>query len=182
RKGLIAQLAKRGLEPSDVTDVILTHSHYDHSLNWILFRQARIIIGARELAWSMAEPWGETPVPELYIRELESWPSLQPVAAEQVCLPGLRAHAEFGGEMPQTLKSAMLFLALSTAALLHTTDAAAQAYPSKPVRMIIPFPPGGSNDVVGRMIAFQLSERLGRQVVVDNQGGAGGIIGTEAVA
>src|SRR5204862_407004 len=76
----------------------------------------------------------------------------------------------------------MLFLALSAAALLYTTDAAAQAYPSKPVRMIIPFPPGGSNDVVGRMIAFQLSERLGRQVVVDNQGGAGGIIGTEAVA
>src|SRR5258707_14276608 len=84
--------------------------------------------------------------------------------------------------MPQTLKSAMLFPRLSTPALLYTTNAAAQAYPSKPVRMIIPFPPGGSNDVVGRMIAFQLSERLGRQVVVDNQGGAGGIIGTEAVA
>jgi N-acyl homoserine lactone hydrolase len=96
RKGLIAQLAKRGLEPADVTDVILTHSHYDHSLNWILFRQARIIIGARELAWSMAEPWGETPVPELYVRELESWPSLQPVAAEQECMPGLRAHAAPG--------------------------------------------------------------------------------------
>jgi tripartite-type tricarboxylate transporter receptor subunit TctC len=47
---------------------------------------------------------------------------------------------------------------------------------------MIPFPPGGSNDVVGRMIAFQLSERLGKGVVVDNQGGAGGIIGTEAVA
>jgi glyoxylase-like metal-dependent hydrolase (beta-lactamase superfamily II) len=96
RKGLIAQLAKRGLEPADVTDVILTHSHYDHSLNWILFRQARIIIGARELAWSMSEPWGETPVPELYIRELESWPSLQPVAAEQECIPGLRAYAAPG--------------------------------------------------------------------------------------
>ena len=96
RKGLIAQLAKRSLEPADVTDVILTHSHYDHSLNWILFRQARIIIGARELAWSMAEPWGETPVPELYIRELESWPSLQPVAAEQECMPGLKAYAAPG--------------------------------------------------------------------------------------
>jgi len=96
RKGLIAQLAKRGLEPADVTDVILTHSHYDHSLNWILFRQARIIIGARELAWSMAEPWGETPVPELYVRELESWPSLHPVAAGQECMPGLRAHAAPG--------------------------------------------------------------------------------------
>src|SRR5713226_9975236 len=71
-------------------------------------------------------------------------------------------------------------LALFAAALY--TNASAQPYPSKPVRLIIPFPPGGSNDVVGRMIAFQLSERLGRQVVVDNQGGAGGIIGTEAVA
>jgi tripartite-type tricarboxylate transporter receptor subunit TctC len=58
----------------------------------------------------------------------------------------------------------------------------AQTYPTKPVRLIIPFPPGGSNDVVGRMIAFQLSERLGKQVVADNQGGAGGIIGTETAA
>ncbi len=96
RKGLIEQLAKRGLEPDDVTDVILTHSHYDHSLNWILFRQARIIIGARELAWSMQEPWGKTPVPELYMRELESWPSLHPVAAGQECMPGLKAHAAPG--------------------------------------------------------------------------------------
>src|SRR5437660_7854849 len=85
--------------------------------------------------------------------------------------------------MPKTLRSATfgLFFALFPAAP-YATSAAAQAYPSKPVRMIIPFPPGGSNDVVGRMIAFQLSERLGRQVVADNQGGAGGIIGTDAVA
>src|SRR6266571_385817 len=79
---------------------------------------------------------------------------------------------------PKTTRSVMLALLLA----LFTAVAAAQAYPSKPVRMIIPFPPGGSNDVVGRMIAFQLSERLGRQVVADNQGGAGGIIGTDAVA
>src|SRR3989475_7333396 len=96
RKGLLEQLANRSLEPADVTDVILTHSHYDRARNGILFRQARIIIGARELAWSMTEPWGETPVPELYMRELESWPSLQPVAAEQECMPGLRAHAAPG--------------------------------------------------------------------------------------
>jgi tripartite-type tricarboxylate transporter receptor subunit TctC len=69
-----------------------------------------------------------------------------------------------------------LALALAAAA------AHAQSYPAKAVRLIIPFPPGGSNDVVGRMIAFQLSGRLGRQVVAENQGGAGGIIGTEAVA
>jgi len=96
RKGLIEQLEKRGLEPADVTHVVLTHSHYDHSLNWIMFRHARIVIGARELAWSLNEPWGQGPVPELYMRELENWPSLHPVAAEQEIFPGLRAHAAPG--------------------------------------------------------------------------------------
>src|SRR5262245_16758006 len=71
---------------------------------------------------------------------------------------------------------------LCALALAFATAAGAQTYPTKPLRLVIPFPPGGSNDVVGRMIAFQLSDRLGKSVVVDNQGGAGGIIGTEAVA
>lgn len=53
------------------------------------------------------------------------------------------------------------------------------AYPTRPVRLIIPFPPGGSNDVVGRVLSIQLGERLGRPVVVDNRGGAGGVIGSE---
>ena len=60
--------------------------------------------------------------------------------------------------------------------------AAAQGYPTKPLRLIIPFPPGGSNDIVGRFIATKLTERLGKQVVADNRGGAGGVIGTEAAA
>jgi len=60
--------------------------------------------------------------------------------------------------------------------------AAAQGYPTRAVRLIIPFPPGGSNDVVGRMIAAQLSTRLDKPVVVENQGGAGGLIGTEMAA
>ncbi len=58
----------------------------------------------------------------------------------------------------------------------------AQGYPSKPVRLIIPFPPGGSNDVVGRAMGQQLGERLGQSVVIDNRGGAGGIIGTNEAA
>jgi tripartite-type tricarboxylate transporter receptor subunit TctC len=73
------------------------------------------------------------------------------------------------------LKAAAIVLAL-------TTTAFAQDYPNKPVRLIIPFPPGGSNDVVGRVIATQLSETLGKQVVVDNRAGAGGVIGTEVAA
>ena len=60
--------------------------------------------------------------------------------------------------------------------------AVAQQYPTKPIRLIVPFAPGGSNDVVARAIATPLSERLGRQVIVDNRAGAGGVVGTELVA
>ncbi len=60
--------------------------------------------------------------------------------------------------------------------------AAAQNYPARTVRLISPFPPGGSVDVVGRLVAARLSEQLGQQVVVDNRSGASGNIGTEVVA
>jgi tripartite-type tricarboxylate transporter receptor subunit TctC len=73
------------------------------------------------------------------------------------------------------LKAAALLIALTTAV-------AAQDYPAKPIRLIIPFPPGGGSDVTGRVVATALSERLGRQVVVDNRAGAGGVIGTELAA
>ena len=63
-----------------------------------------------------------------------------------------------------------------------TCTQAADVYPSRPVKLIIPFPPGGSNDVVGRVIATQLALRLGQPVVVDNRGGAGGVIGSELAA
>jgi tripartite-type tricarboxylate transporter receptor subunit TctC len=72
------------------------------------------------------------------------------------------------------------FLAL--ALLLAFCAPAAAEYPDHPVRLIIPFPPGGSNDVVGRLVAKQLSIKLGAQVFVDNRGGAGGVLGTEAAA
>lgn len=58
----------------------------------------------------------------------------------------------------------------------------AQAYPVKPVRMVVPFAPGGGTDVIARRLAAAMSESLRRQVVVDNRGGANGIIGTELVA
>ncbi len=75
----------------------------------------------------------------------------------------------------------MRSLLLSAAALLLAlaAPAIAQDYPNRPVRLIIPFPPGGSNDVVGRMIGDQLGKQLGKQVIIDNRAGAGGVIGTE---
>jgi tripartite-type tricarboxylate transporter receptor subunit TctC len=71
---------------------------------------------------------------------------------------------------------------IALALLLAFASPAAAEYPDRPVRLIIPFPPGGSNDVVGRLVANQLSEKLGHKVFVDNRGGAGGVLGTEAAA
>lgn len=74
----------------------------------------------------------------------------------------------------------MIRLFVAFLLIVTTGMAAAQPYPSRPLKMIIPFPPGGSNDVIGRAIGAQLAERLGQGVVVDNRGGAGGIIGVDA--
>ena len=63
-----------------------------------------------------------------------------------------------------------------------TPSAAAQSYPARPVRLIVGVAAGGANDTVARIVAQALSERLGQQVVVENRPGAGGSVGTEAVA
>ena len=78
----------------------------------------------------------------------------------------------------------MRALLLNAAGLLFalTSFGAAQDYPTRPVRIVIPFSPGGFNDIVGRLIAVQLTERLGKQFVVENRAGAGGIIAGEMVA
>jgi tripartite-type tricarboxylate transporter receptor subunit TctC len=73
-------------------------------------------------------------------------------------------------------------VALAAALMFASGAAPAQAYPAKPVRVVIVFPPGGSNDVVGRIVFQKMSEQLGQQFVIDNRGGAAGTIGSEVVA
>jgi tripartite-type tricarboxylate transporter receptor subunit TctC len=71
--------------------------------------------------------------------------------------------------------------ACAVSAPIHAAQPA-DSYPSRPIRMIIPFPPGGSNDIIGRLVGLGLGERLGRSVVIDNRSGAGGNLGTELAA
>jgi tripartite-type tricarboxylate transporter receptor subunit TctC len=74
----------------------------------------------------------------------------------------------------------MLFSAVFV--MLAAGGVLAQAYPSKPVRVVIPWPPGGSNDVVGRIVLQKVGESLGQQFVIDNRAGAAGSIGADVVA
>src|SRR5437870_12129713 len=73
------------------------------------------------------------------------------------------------------LRLAVLFIALVGSAM-------AQTYPARPVKLLVPFPPGGNTDIVGRLIAQKLTDSFGQQVYVENRGGAGGTIGAEAAA
>jgi len=73
-------------------------------------------------------------------------------------------------------------LLLAGGASLLGTAAFAQTYPTRPVKFVVPFPAGGSNDIIARLLAQKLSERTGQQFIVENRGGAGGNIGAAAVA
>jgi tripartite-type tricarboxylate transporter receptor subunit TctC len=73
-------------------------------------------------------------------------------------------------------------LALAALALGMTGPAWAQGYPDKPIKLIVPYPPGASTDALGRLVAQKVAASIGQPVVVDNRGGASGNIGTEAVA
>lgn len=77
---------------------------------------------------------------------------------------------------------AALALSLATANGVAQAQGASAGYPSKPVRLVLPYPPGGGSDTIGRPLAQKMSEGLGQQVVVENRGGAGGNIGMEVVA
>jgi len=76
---------------------------------------------------------------------------------------------------------AIALCAVAATLALGATQAAAQAYATKPIRLVIAFPPGGTSDFVGRVIADKLSQFLGQPIVIDNRPGATGLIGTQAV-
>lgn len=82
--------------------------------------------------------------------------------------------------MPRLTVRLSLALALLVAAMVW--PAAAQDWPTRPVTMVVPFPPGGGTDVLGRIVGRRLSETLGQQVIIENVGGAGGMIGSARVA
>jgi tripartite-type tricarboxylate transporter receptor subunit TctC len=82
--------------------------------------------------------------------------------------------------MMKVISRRAILIAYSVA--LMSANAAAENYPSHPVKIVVPFPPGGSNDIIARILAQKLSERTGQQFFVENRGGAGGNIGAEAVA
>ena len=71
----------------------------------------------------------------------------------------------------------------ATAAALHPATLSAQdKWPTRPIRLVVPFAPGGTTDLVGRLIAPSMAAALGQQIIVDNKAGAGGILGAVAVA
>jgi N-acyl homoserine lactone hydrolase len=70
RRELARQLGARNVEPAAITDVVLTHAHYDHSVNFTLFPNATVWIGKDELEWASRQAPGFNPLPELYVREL----------------------------------------------------------------------------------------------------------------
>src|SRR5687768_138841 len=80
------------------------------------------------------------------------------------------------------MRAVLVFAAVTAGTLCAAGMAWAQAYPAKPVRVIVPFPPGGANDIIGRIVLPKLSEQMGQSFVLENRTGAGGTIGSAFVA
>lgn len=91
RRYILERLHALGVAPDAVTHLLLTHLHYDHMINWPLFPNARMVVGAAELDWATRLPFGDPLVPELYVRELATHPLLCRVADGEEVLPGITA-------------------------------------------------------------------------------------------
>ncbi|HTK12115.1 MAG TPA: MBL fold metallo-hydrolase [Ktedonobacteraceae bacterium] len=93
---LQAKLAEKGLSRHDITHVLLTHSHWDHAVNWTMFPNAEIILGRVDLEWALDEPPGGWHVAELYIKELNQSKQLRTVQHLDEVLPGITVHQVAG--------------------------------------------------------------------------------------
>jgi glyoxylase-like metal-dependent hydrolase (beta-lactamase superfamily II) len=120
RKELEKQLAARGVSADAVTDVVLTHAHYDHSVNYTLFPSATVWIGRTELEWAREVPPGFNPLPELYVQDMARSPRVRLIEDGAQFLPGLTAIVA-PGHTPGCL---LLRLEASDPPVLFTGDAA----------------------------------------------------------
>lgn len=119
RKELERQLAAHGVSAGDVTDVVLTHAHYDHSVNYTLFPAATVWIGRTELEWARHVPPGFNPLPELYVRDMASSARVRLIEDGQTFLPFLTAIAA-----PGHTPGCLLFRMEASPPVLFTGDAA----------------------------------------------------------
>lgn len=120
RKPLAKQLQAHGVAPSDITDVVLTHAHYDHAVNFVLFDTATVWIGEDELRWAAEQPPRFDPLPELYVYALDADPGVRRIRAGDEFLPGLTAVAAPG----HTPGSLVFYLSVNEVPVLFTGDAA----------------------------------------------------------
>jgi len=120
RRELAKQLGSRGVGPNDITDVVLTHAHYDHAVNFTLFPDAKVWIGEAELAWAASQPPGFNPLPELYVRELSASPRVRRIVPGAEFLPGLSA-IDSPGHTPGHL---LYYLTANEVPMLFSGDAA----------------------------------------------------------
>jgi N-acyl homoserine lactone hydrolase len=120
RGPLEAQLKAAGVSPRDVTDVVLTHAHYDHSINYVLFDRATVWIGAKEMEWAAAQPPGFDPLPELYVQALAADPRVKRIREGEEFLPGITAF-DAPGHTPGSL---VFHLTANDVPIIFTGDAA----------------------------------------------------------
>jgi glyoxylase-like metal-dependent hydrolase (beta-lactamase superfamily II) len=103
-----------------VTDVVLTHAHYDHSINYVLFDRATVWIGAKEMEWAAAQPPGFDPLPELYVQALAADPRVKRIREGEEFLPGITAF-DAPGHTPGSL---VFHLTANDVPVIFTGDAA----------------------------------------------------------